>query len=245
MTAGTFTERESPAGPALCRSCEARNLCFAHGADAEALAQLDAAVERRIRLGAGQYLYRIGDPFRSLYAVRSGCLMNSLHDNAGREQVAGFHLLGDVVGVGGIGHEAYVFDMRALEPSEVCEVPFERLEALASRVPALRGNILKIFARYRDRDAGTQSLRRKGSAEARVAAFLLDFSERLAARGRDAARFRLPMSRADIASHLGLSTAAVSRVLALLRRRGIANVVRSAVEISDRAGLQSLAAGRG
>ena len=245
MNAETFTERGTPAGPLLCPSCEARNLCFAHGAGAEALAQLDAAVELRIRLGAGDYLYRIGDPFRSLYAVRSGCLMNSLHDDTGREQVAGFHMLGDVVGVGGIGHEAYIFDMRALEPSEVCEVPFERLEALAARGPALRGNILKIFARYRNRDAGTQSLRRKGSAEARVAAFLLDFSGRLEARGRDAARFRLPMSRADIASHLGLSIAAVGRALALLKQRGIASAVRGAVVISDRAGLQSLAAGRG
>jgi len=245
MNQETAAERGSAAARALCPSCEARALCFAHGADADALAQLDAAVERRIRLGAGEYLYRVGDPFKSLYAVRSGSLMNSLRDQTGREQVAGYHLLGDVVGVGGIGHEAYIFDMRALEPSEVCEVPFERLEELAARVPALRGNIVKIFGRYRNRAAGTQSLRRKGSAEARVAGFLLDVSERFEARGRDAARFRLPMSRADIASLLGLSAAAVSRALALLEERGIATAVRSAVEIGDRAGLQSLAAGRG
>lgn len=244
MNASTSTTRGAAAG-ALCPDCDARSLCFTHGADIDALEQLDAAVERRIRLAAGEYLYRIGDPFKSLYAVRSGCLMNSLRDEKGREQVAGYHLPGDVVGVGGIGHETYVFDMRALEPSEVCEVPFERLEELAARVPALRGNISRIFGRYRNRAVDTHALRRRGSAEARVAAFLLDFTSRLEARGRESARFRLPMSRADIASFLGLSSAAVSRALAQLEQRGAATVARRAVEIGDRAALESLAANRG
>ena len=244
MNPSTSTTRGAAAGP-LCPGCDARSLCFTQGADTEALEQLDAAVERRIRLAAGEYLYRVGDPFKSLYAVRSGCLMNSLRDEKGREQVAGYHLPGDVVGVGGIGHESYVFDMRALEPSEGCEVPFERLEELAARVPALRGNISRIFGRYRNRAVDTHALRRRGSAEARVAAFLLDFAARLEARGRDSARFRLPMSRADIASFLGLGSAAVSRALAHLQQRGAATVVRSAVEIGDRAALEALAADRG
>ncbi len=244
MNQSTSTTRDSVAG-ALCPSCDARSLCFTQGADAEALKQLDAAVERRIRLAAGKYLYRIGDPFKSLYAVRSGCLVHSLRDEKGREQIAGYHLPGDVVGVGGIGHESYMFDMRAVEPSEVCEVPFERLEELAARVPALRGNISRIFGRYRNRAVDTHALRRRGSAEARVAAFLLDFTSRLEARGRDSARFKLPMSRADIASLLGLSGTAVSRALAQLKQRGAATVERSSVEIGDRAALESLAADRG
>jgi len=238
-------EPSASATPAHCPSCERRLSCFAHGADTGALEQLDAAVERRLRLEGNEYLYRTGDPFRSLYALRSGCLMNSIRDAKGEEQVMGFHLPGDVVGVGGIGHATYIFDMRALEPSEVCEVPFERLQELATRVPALSKNILRIFGRYRDRDARTQSLRREDAPETRVAGFLLDFSRRLEERGSDPAKFRLPISRADIASYLGLRSADVEVELTRLNRRGTVAVSEQAMEIKDLPALQSLAAGRG
>ncbi len=234
----------SAAARVMCPSCEARTACFAHGADAIALRQLDRAVARRLRLAGGDYLYRIDDPFRSLYAIRSGCLKNSIRDDRGREQVMGFHMTGDVVGVGGIEPQAYIFDMRAVEPSEVCEVPFDKLEELEHGVPALRHNILKIFGRYRNRDARTQSLRREDRAEARVAGFLLDFSRRFEAWGRDPANFRLPMSRADIGSHLGLRTAAVGKAFARFGERGIVKVSRRMVKVSGIEALRSLATGR-
>lgn len=233
----------SAAARVMCPSCEASTSCFGQGADASALGQLDQAVERRLRLAAGDYLYRIGDPFRSLYAIRSGCLKNTTPDERGRDQVMGFHMTGDVVGVGGIGQQAYIFDMQALEPSEVCDVPFDKLEELAHRVPALRGNIIKIFGRYRNRDARTQSLRREDSAEARIAGFVLDFTRRLEARGRDPASFRLPMSRADIGSYLGLSTDAVGKAFARLGERGMVKVSLRTLTVSSIEGLQSLAAG--
>lgn len=241
---GITEQSGSAAARVMCPSCEARTSCFGHGADASALRQLDQAVERRLRVADGEYLYRIGDPFRSLYAIRSGCLKNSTRDERGRDHVMGFHMPGDVVGVGGIGPHAYIFDMRALEPSEVCDVPFDKLEELAHRVPALRGNISKIFGRYRSRDARTQSLRREDSAELRVAGFVLDFTRRLEARGRDPASFRLPMSRADIGSYLGLSTDAVGKAFARLGERGIAKVWRRTIKVSSIEGLRSLAAGR-
>ena len=240
-----ITERPgSAAARVTCPSCEERTSCFGHGADASALRQLDQAVERRLSLAAGEYLYRIGDPFRSLYAVRSGCLKNSFRDEKGRDHVMGFHMPGDVVGVGGIETQAYIFDLCALEPSGVCEVPFDKLEALAHRVPALRRNIAKIFGRYRNRDARTQFLRREDSAEARVAGFLLDFCRRFEERGRDPASLRLPMSRADIGDYLGLSAASVGRAFARLGARGIAKVWRRTIKVSSIEGLRSLAAGR-
>ena len=234
----------SAAARGMCPSCEARTACFAHGADAIVLRQLDQAVARRVRLAGGDYLYRIGDPFRSLYAIRSGCLKNSTRDERGREHVMGFHMTGDVVGVGGIESRAYIFDVRAIEPSEICEVPFDKLEELEHGVPALRHNIVKIFGRYRNRDARTQSLRRQESAEAKVAGFLLDFSRRFEARGRDPATFRLPMSRADIGSYLGLSTAVVGKAFARFGERGIVKVSRRTVKVSSIEALRSLAPGR-
>ncbi|MBI2959787.1 MAG: cyclic nucleotide-binding domain-containing protein [Betaproteobacteria bacterium] len=216
--------------------------CFGHGADASALEQLDQAVARRFRVEAGEYLYRIGDPFKSLYAISSGCLRNTIRDERGREQVMGFHMMGDVVGVGGIGPRAYIFDMRALEASEVCEIPFDQLEDLADRAPALRGNILKIFGRYRNRDARTLSLRRTASPEARLAGFLLDLSHRLEALGHDPASFRLPMSRADLASYLGLSAGALGKAFVQIAQNGIAKMSRKTIEVCSLQGLQSLAA---
>ena len=237
-------KRSDPADAfVICPSCEVRNLCFGEGADQCAMKQLDAAVTQRIRLAAGEYLYHIGDPFKGLYAVRSGCLKNSLRDERGRDHVAGFHIMGDVVGVAGIEPHAYIFDMQALEPSEVCVLPLERLEELSAKVPALRRNIVRIFGRYRNRDARTQFLRRKSGADARVAGFVLEFSRRLDARGLDTQDFRLPMSRADIGNHLGLSEDAVGKAFARLRARRIAEIDRRIVKITDPAALEACAAG--
>jgi CRP/FNR family transcriptional regulator len=241
---GVREQGESATARVTCTSCEARTSCFGHGADASALQQLDQAVERRLRLAAGEYLYRIGDPFRCLYAVRSGCLKNSIRDERGRDRVMGFHMPGDVVGVGGIEPHTYIFDMRALEPSEVCEVLFDKLEDLAHRVPALRNNIMKIFGRYRSRDARTQFLLREDSTEARVAGFLLDCCRRFEERGSDPTSFRLPMSRADIGDYLGVSTSEVAKAFTRLGERGIAKVWRKTIKISSIEDLRSLAAGR-
>ncbi len=216
--------------------------CFGHGADADALTKLDRAVERRFHVAAGEYLYRIGEPFKSLYAIGSGCFRNTIRDERGREQVMGFHMMGDVVGVAGIGPRTYIFDMRALEASEVCELPFDRLEELSEHVPALRGNILKIFGRYRNRDARTLSLRRSASPEARLAGFLLDFSQRLEALGHDAMKLKLPMSRADIASYLGLSVGALAKGFATLAERGVAKAALKTVQLANIDALRSLAA---
>jgi CRP/FNR family transcriptional regulator len=241
-----MAKREESDGAAVrvtCPSCAVHTSCFGQGAGARALEQLDAVVERRFGVRAGEYLYHIGDPFKSLYAIRSGCLKNSLRDDQGREHVMGFHMAGDVVGVGGIGRDAYVFDVCALEPSDVCEVPLKGLEDLARDVPALGRNILKMFGRYRNRDAGSHALRRSESAETRLAGFLLEFSRRLAARGRDPASFSLPMSDEDIASYLGLGMGEVDAAFALLGAHAIVNRSGKTIRISSIEGLQSLAAG--
>lgn len=234
--------QQGPTGaaqPALCPTCEMRTSCFGHSDVEAALLELDRAVERRFTLAKGDYLYRVGDPFRSLFAIRSGCLKSSTRDERGREHIMGFHMMGDVVGVGGIGPQAYVFDMCAVQPSEICEVPFDRLEDLVKRIPELSGSIRKIFGRYRNRSAGAQSLRRKDSAEARLAAFLLDLSLRFEARGRDPANFRLPMSHEDIGRCLRLSVELVDQAFLSLVREGAVIVSGDAVCVSSMAGLRA------
>ena len=243
---GTGATTASSRGGALsCTSCDVRSCCFGHDADMAAVEQLNGAVARRFHIEAGASLYRKGDPFHSLYSIRSGCLKHSVRDDRGREHVMGFHLVGDVVGVAGIGGDSYIFDVSAVESSELCEIPFERLEKLASQVPALSRNIIRVFGRYRSRDARTLSLRREADGETRVAGFILDLHRRLEGRGGEAGSgLRLPMSDEDIGSYLCLGAAEVDHEIRRLAERGILTVSGRAIVVSDAARLGALASAR-
>lgn len=243
LAANSLDNRKVAAMP-LCPSCKVRELCFGHSAGRSGLQQLDQAIERRFWLGPGGVLYCIGDPFKSLYAIRSGCLKSSLRNAAGREQVAGFHIAGDIVGVGGISTRNYIFTLAALERSEICEIPFERLEELAHRIPTVNRNLVETLARYQERGYAVGMLLRERSADARLAGFLLDFSRRLAARDRDPASFKLPMSRSDLASHLALDASTISKAFARMEERQIAQVTGRAITLANLSELQSLAANR-
>jgi CRP/FNR family transcriptional regulator len=243
LTANTLDNREIATLP-LCPSCKVRDLCFGQDAGRAGLQQLEQAVERRFWLEPGGLLYCIGDPFKSLYAIRSGCLKSSLRNATGREQVAGFHIKGDIVGVGGISTRNYIFTLTALERSEICEIHFERLEELAQRIPRVNRNLVEILARYQERGYAVGMLLREKSADARLAGFLLDFSRRLASRDRDPACFRLPMSRSDLASHLAMNAGTVSKAFARLNQRGIAQVTGRAIKLANVSELQALAANR-
>lgn len=243
LAANTLQDRKVAPLP-LCPTCKVRELCFGQSAGRIGLQQLNQAIERRFWLEPGGLLYLIGDPFKSLYAIRSGCLKSSLRNATRREQVAGFHIKGDIVGVGGISTRNYIFTLTALERSEICEIPFDRLEELAHRIPRINHNLVKILARYQERGYAVGLLLRERSANARLAGFLLDFSRRLAARDLDPASFRLPMSRPDLASHLALSASTISKAFAWLRRHGIAQATGRAIKLTNVKGLQAVAANR-
>ena len=228
----------------LCPSCQVQELCFGQGAGRIGLQQLDQATERRFWLEPGGLLYSIGDPFKSLYAIRSGCLKSSLRNSAGREQVAGFHIKGDIVGVGGISTRNYIFTLAALERSEICAIHFDRLEELAHRIPSVNHRLVEILARYQERGYAVGLLLRERSADLRLAGFLLDFSRRLAVLDCDPASFRLPMSRSDLASHLALNAGTISKAFARLKRRGIAQVTGRAIKLTNVKELQAVAANR-
>ncbi len=243
LAANTLDIRKVASLP-LCASCKVRELCFGQGAGWSGLQQLDQAIERRFSLDPGGLLYCIGDPFKSLYAIRSGCLKSSLRNATGREQVAGFHIKGDIVGVGGISTRNYIFTLTALERSEICEIPFDRLEKLAHRIPRVNRNLVETLARYQERGYVVGLLLRERSADVRLAGFLLDFSRRLAARDRDPACFRLPMSRSDLASHLAMNATTISKALARLNQRGFAQATGRAIKLTNVTGLQAVAANR-
>ena len=197
-----------------------------------------AAGKRRVRLG--EFLFRAGTPFHSLYVVRAGMFKSILLDSEGREQVTGFLMTGEVLGLDGIEKEICQSNAVALEDSEVWEIPFSRLEALCRQEPAMQRTFHRLMSREIQRDYLMMLLLGSMSAEERLAAFLVNLSQRLTARGYSATRFILRMSRREIGSYLGLTLETVSRVFSRFQRDGLIRAELKSVELKDTARLRAM-----
>jgi CRP/FNR family transcriptional regulator len=176
--------------------------------------------KQEVRLRRGEQVYRQGDPFRALVAVHTGSFKLCVASSDGTERVTGFTFAGDLMGLDAIDSGRHGDYAVALEPSGVCLLPWDRIEEAGTRIPLVRRQVMRMLSRELRRELETGLMRGHLSAEQRVAAFLLGVSRRLAERGFDGARFRLPMSRPDIASFLGLNAETVSRLLTRFHERG-------------------------
>lgn len=190
-----------------------------------------ACGKRRVRLG--EFLYRSGTPFHSLFVVRAGMFKTILLDSEGREQVTGFQMTGEVLGLDGIEKEICQSNAVALEDSEVWEIPFSRLELLCRQDSGMQRMFHRLMSREIQRDYLMMLLLGSMSAEERLAAFLVNLSQRLTARGYSATRFILRMSRREIGSYLGLTLETVSRVFSRFHRDGLIRAELKAVELVD------------
>lgn len=202
-----------------CQDCRWRPQCLATTLHDDVLHQLDAAILRGRPLQRGEHLYRAGERPAGIYAVRSGALKSYLLDRDGGEQVTGFHLPGELLGLDALGRPGHPGFAVALETSQLCRIPLAALEDLAGRWPALRQALLQAMSAEIHREQWLLRLTRS-HAEARLAGFILELAGRLARRGQSAQRFILPMSRCEIASYLGLTSETVSRLLARYRQQG-------------------------
>jgi CRP/FNR family transcriptional regulator len=228
-----------------CSSCSLRELCLPAGLDAREMERVDRLVNRRRRLARGEHLYRAGAPLAALYAIRSGFMKSCVLHDDGREQVAGFHMAGDLLGFDAIGSGRHISDTVALEDSEVCEIPFPHLERLARELPSLHQQLNRVLSREIARDYGVMLLLGSMKAEERLAAFLLNLSQRFAARGYSPYEFRLRMTREEIGSYLGLKLETISRVLSRLQQEGAIAVRHKNVKILDAEALRRLLARTG
>jgi CRP/FNR family transcriptional regulator len=233
-----------PALKTRCSSCSMRELCLPVGLSADALAELDRAVEDRARVRKGESLYRAGDGFRALYAVRLGTFKTTVLAEDGREQVAGYHLQGDLLGLDGLGTERHGCGAVALEDSEVCPIRFDDLEQVARSVPSLQHNLHQFLARKISHDHGVMLLLGSMRAEERLASFLLSLSARYRARGYSSTDFVLRMTREEIGSYLGLKLETVSRLFSRFQDDGILQVRGRVVKLLDLAALRKLAGRR-
>lgn len=224
-----------------CSSCNLRQLCLPVGLAPADLDKLDALLNLRQRVQAGQHVYRAGAPFHALYAIRSGVFKLYRLSADGKEQVLGFHLPGELFGLGAISTGVYAVNAVALEDSHVCEVPFARLEELAQEVPALQRQIYRFLSAEILQDWNAMTVLGSMQAEERLAAFLLDLSERLQRRGFSPSSLHLSMSREEIGNYLGMKLETVSRTFSKLQKDGLITVERRLLEIRDLARLKKLA----
>lgn len=205
--------------------------------------RLNTLIAQRFKIKKGAALYRTGDPLRSLYAVRIGSFKTSMLSVDGREQVTGFHMSGEMLGLDAISADEHACNAFALEDSEVCPLPFARLEKLARALPALQHNLNKILSREIVHDHEMLMLLGNMNSDERLAAFLLNLSQRLNMRGYSSKEFVLKMRREEIGSYLGLRLETICRGIARLREQALVEVSGREVKILNMEGLKHLVAG--
>ena len=225
---------------AHCSTCHVRALCLPLGLDTEVLRHLDTAINLRMRVKRRGTLYRPGDRFTGLYAIRLGTFKTVVLAEDGREQVTGCHMAGEVLGLDGIGDQRFASEAIALEDSEVCVLQYAHLDRLSHEVPGLRHNLLRLASRDLVRNRAMMLLLGSRAADERLAIFLLDIAERYHARGYSAREFVLRMTREEIASYLGLKLETVSRLFSSLQESGLIHVQGRAVKLIDAARLRQL-----
>lgn len=205
----------------LCSTCSLRELCLPVGLRPDEFEQLDTVIKQSHRLKKGEFLFRSGESFHSLYAIRTGFFKTTVASQDGRDQVTGFFMSGELIGMDGICTHSHSCDAVALEDSEVCELPFGHMEALSKEIPSIQTHFFRLMSREIVRDQGVMLLLGKMRAEERIAAFLLNLSQRLHHRGFAANDFILRMSREEIGSYLGLKLETVSRTLSRFHQEGL------------------------
>ncbi|QNM94730.1 fumarate/nitrate reduction transcriptional regulator Fnr [Chitinimonas koreensis] len=227
----------------ICAGCSLRELCLPIGLEHDELSQLDQIIKQRIPVKRGEALFRTDDPFRSLYAVRTGFFKTVVLSEDGREQVTGFHMSGELIGLDALGGERHACTAIALEDCEVCELPFEQLESLSKDIPALTRHFYKLMSREIVRDQGVMLLLGNMRAEERLAAFLLNLSQRLGARGFSSSGFHLRMTREEIGSFLGMKLETVSRTFSKFQTDGLIAVQGKQITLRDLPALKQLLSG--
>jgi CRP/FNR family transcriptional regulator len=218
-------------------------LCLPMGLEECDMQKLDSIIGRR-RIARDQRLYSIGDPFKSLFAVRVGQFKTYQASPAGTLQITGFQMAGEILGMDAISADRHQCNAVALEDSEVCEIPFAMLEDLFGEIPALLRHFHRMLSQEITREQSVILLLGNMRAEQRLAAFLTNLSSRYETRGYSATSFQLRMTREDIGNYLGLTIESVSRLLSRFKKDGLLNVSTRDLEVIDLPGLKSVAAGK-
>ncbi|MCC2632197.1 MAG: transcriptional regulator [Ramlibacter sp.] len=216
-----------------CSNCSLRELCMPVGLSDDELARIDAVISTRRRVKRKTALFRSGEKFHALYAIRTGTFKTCVNAEDGRDQVTGFQMAGEIVGLDGIVNDQHTCDAVALEDAEVCVMPFDRIGELSREVGALQHHLHRVMSREIVREHGVMLLLGTMRAEERLAAFLLNLVQRLQARGFSRSELVLRMTRQEIGSYLGLKLETVSRTFSRFAEEGMIEVHQRHVRIVD------------
>ena len=228
---------------AHCKDCSLATLCLPLSLDMQDLDALDNIVKRSRPMKKGDFLFRQGDTFASVYDVRSGSLKTFSVTDCGQEQITGFHLPSEFVGLSGMDTELYPVSAIALETTSICEIPFDRLDELSASLPQLRRQLMRIMSREIRDDQQMMMLLSKKTADERIATFLVNLSARFRARGYSPQQFRLAMSRNEIGNYLGLAVETVSRVFTRFQQSGLLEAEGKEVNLINLIEICALAGG--
>jgi CRP/FNR family transcriptional regulator, anaerobic regulatory protein len=226
-----------------CSGCRLSTICIPIALQAPEIDRLDAIVQRGRPLRKGEYVFRQGQPFTSVYAVRAGTLKAYSTADNGEELITGFYLPGEVFGMDGLARDQHVTAAVALETAAICEIPFDRLSELSARIPSLQRHFFQLLSSEIAQDQRMIAMLGKHSAEQRIAALLLSISARNARRKLSGTSFRLPMSRRDIANYLGLTIETVSRIFGRLQKTGLIVAEQREIELLEPEQLRALVSG--
>ncbi len=227
-----------------CSTCALGQICLPVGIAREDMVRMDTLVTERIRVPRGSLLYRQSDPLTTVYGVRFGTLKTVLTLPDGRSQITGFHLPGEIVGLDGLGKMLHVSDAVALEDSEVCVMRFDEVQTLSRELPSLQTQVMRLMSQEISHDHDMLVMLGAMRAEERLAAFLLNLSQRMSSRGYSATEFVLRMSREEIGSYLGLKLETVSRLFSRFAESGFIQVKQRQVKLIDMDALQQVVGSR-
>ena len=223
-----------------CSNCNMRELCMPIGLSENELQRIDDLIGARRKVKRNETLFRNGEKFTALYAIRTGFFKTSVATEDGRDQVTGFQMAGEIMGLDGIVSDFHSCDAIALEDAEVCVMPFDKIESLSREVNSLQHHVHKIMSREIVREHGVMLLLGSMRAEERLAAFLLNLVQRLHARGFSQSELVLRMTREEIGSYLGLKLETVSRTFSKFVEEGTVEVKQRHVRILNAEALQNL-----
>lgn len=224
----------------VCAECGLVRMCVPMGFNAADITHFGAIMKRPRTLRRGDQLFGSGNPFNSIFVLRSGAVKCYVPCEDGNEQVIGFYLQGDLVGLDSVGSNKHICSAEALETSSVCELPYEELFTLSEEIPSLRRHLLELMGRKLAHNEYMLLLLGKATAEERLATFIVNLSLRFKAMGFSENEFNLRMSRHDIGNYLGLAVETVSRMFSRLHDEGILTVHRKNICIHDLDRLRSM-----
>ncbi|MDH2435106.1 fumarate/nitrate reduction transcriptional regulator Fnr [Pokkaliibacter sp. MBI-7] len=226
---------------AHCQHCSLNSLCLPLSLSFTEMDRLDGIIDKSRPLKKGEHLFRQGDNFSSVFAVRAGAIKTYTVTDEGEEQITGFYLPSELLGLSGIHESQYPVSAKVLETTTVCEIPFEKLDTLSGQLPELRKNLLRTMSKEIREEQQMMLLLSKKNADERVGTFLVRLSQRFKLRGFSATHFRLPMSRNEIGNYLGLAVETVSRIFTRFQKNELIAVEGKDIRVIDLSGLYAAA----